>query len=80
MAPPLHKGCGTCVVFLLSACLVQVPATAPDWSAVFADPTLPLAVDIGSGYGRFLLLLQRNNPNRQINYLGIEIRRTVGVV
>eukprot|EP00198_Chlamydomonas_reinhardtii_P009375 XP_001698712.1 predicted protein [Chlamydomonas reinhardtii] len=55
----------------------QVPATAPDWSAVFADPTLPLAVDIGSGYGRFLLLLQRNNPNRQINYLGIEIRRTL---
>ncbi|KAG2444034.1 hypothetical protein HYH02_009232 [Chlamydomonas schloesseri] len=55
----------------------QVPAAAPDWSAVFADPTLPLAVDIGSGYGRFLLLLQRNNPNRQINYLGIEIRRSL---
>ncbi|KAG2426649.1 hypothetical protein HXX76_012962 [Chlamydomonas incerta] len=55
----------------------QVPVAAPDWAAVFADPTLPLAVDIGSGYGRFLLLLQRNNPNRRVNYLGVEIRRTL---
>ncbi|GIL85930.1 hypothetical protein Vretimale_8993 [Volvox reticuliferus] len=52
----------------------QQPTAAPDWAAVFADPSLPLALDIGSGYGRFLLLLQRNNPNQQVNYLGMEIR------
>lgn len=45
---------------------------------MYADPTLPLVVDIGSGYGRFLLLLQRHNPDRPVNYLGIEIRRPVG--
>ncbi|GIL64664.1 hypothetical protein Vafri_18575 [Volvox africanus] len=52
----------------------QEPTAAPDWAAVFSDPSLPLALDIGSGYGRFLLLLQRNNPNQQVNYLGMEIR------
>ncbi|EFJ47757.1 hypothetical protein VOLCADRAFT_61222 [Volvox carteri f. nagariensis] len=55
----------------------QQPTAAPDWSAVFSDPSLPLALDIGSGYGRFLLLLQRNNPDQQVNYLGLEIRRTL---
>ncbi|GLI71109.1 hypothetical protein VaNZ11_016182 [Volvox africanus] len=52
----------------------QEPTAPPDWAAVFTDPSLPLALDIGSGYGRFLLLLQRNNPNQQVNYLGMEIR------
>jgi tRNA G46 methylase TrmB len=56
----------------------QQPASVPDWAAVFADPSLPLALDIGSGYGRFLLLLQRNNPEQRVNYLGLEIRRPVG--
>ncbi|KXZ50537.1 hypothetical protein GPECTOR_16g712 [Gonium pectorale] len=55
----------------------QTPPPPPDWTSVYSDPTLPLALDIGSGYGRFLLLLQRNNPERRVNYLGIEIRRAV---
>ncbi|GLC42351.1 hypothetical protein PLESTM_001323900 [Pleodorina starrii] len=55
----------------------QTPTSAPDWGAVFTDLSLPLALDIGSGYGRFLLLLQRNNPQQQVNYLGLEIRRTL---
>ncbi|GFR41651.1 hypothetical protein Agub_g2388, partial [Astrephomene gubernaculifera] len=53
----------------------QAPTAPPDWSAVFADPSLPLALDIGSGYGRFLLLLQRSRPDKKINYLGVEIRK-----
>lgn len=56
----------------------QRPTPPPDWAAVYSDPTLPLVIDIGSGYGRFLLLLQRHNPDRPVNYLGIEIRRPVG--
>ncbi len=44
---------------------------------MYDDPNLPLVVDIGSGYGRFLLLLQRNNAERPVNYLGIEIRKPV---
>ncbi|KAG2500401.1 hypothetical protein HYH03_001972 [Edaphochlamys debaryana] len=55
----------------------QQAPPAPDWSTVFEDTSLPLAVDVGSGYGRFLLLLQRNNPERRSNYLGIEIRRAL---
>ncbi|KAL4355325.1 hypothetical protein GQ457_06G016070 [Hibiscus cannabinus] len=51
----------------------SVPAPVPDWSEVFKDPTLPLMVDIGSGSGRFLLWLAKQNPDSQ-NYLGLEIR------
>ncbi|XVF06746.1 hypothetical protein REPUB_Repub06bG0077000 [Reevesia pubescens] len=50
-----------------------VPAPVPDWSEVFKDPTLPLMVDIGSGSGRFLIWLAKQNPDSQ-NYLGLEIR------
>ncbi|XWS58632.1 hypothetical protein CRYUN_Cryun08bG0051500 [Craigia yunnanensis] len=52
---------------------LSVPAPVPDWSEVFRDPTLPLMVDIGSGSGRFLMLLAKQNPDSQ-NYLGLEIR------
>jgi SAM-dependent methyltransferase len=65
----------------------QRPTGPVDWSAAFEDPTLPLAVDLGCGPGRFLLLLQRRAaagrvgegvPNRgRCNYLGVEIRRPV---
>ncbi|XWS64957.1 hypothetical protein CRYUN_Cryun05aG0048800 [Craigia yunnanensis] len=51
----------------------SVPAPVPDWSEVFRDPTLPLMVDIGSGSGRFLIWLAKQNPDSQ-NYLGLEIR------
>lgn len=51
----------------------SVPAPVPDWSNVFRDPTLPLMVDIGSGSGRFLIWLAKQNPDSQ-NYLGLEIR------
>lgn len=34
----------------------QVPTPAPTWEAVFADPALPLQVDVGCGSGRFVLI------------------------
>ncbi|KAH1082993.1 hypothetical protein J1N35_022754 [Gossypium stocksii] len=51
----------------------SVPAPVPNWDEVFKDPTLPLMVDIGSGSGRFLLWLAKQNPDSQ-NYVGLEIR------
>ncbi|KAA3473039.1 tRNA (guanine-N(7)-)-methyltransferase-like [Gossypium australe] len=51
----------------------SVPAPVPNWDEVFKDPTLPLMVDIGSGSGRFLLWLAKQNPDSK-NYLGLEIR------
>ncbi|XP_039063456.1 tRNA (guanine-N(7)-)-methyltransferase isoform X2 [Hibiscus syriacus] len=53
--------------------LGHVAAPVPDWGEVFKDPALPLMVDIGSGSGRFLLWLAKQNPDSQ-NYLGLEIR------
>lgn len=46
---------------------------------MFEDPTLPLVVDIGCGYGRFLLLLAKRERAAGIrrNYLGMEIRRPI---
>ncbi|CAL0324363.1 unnamed protein product [Lupinus luteus] len=52
----------------------SVPAQVPDWNMVFADPTLPLMVDIGCGSGRFLMWLAKRNP-KVSNYLGLEIRQ-----
>ncbi|HEY2867122.1 MAG TPA: tRNA (guanosine(46)-N7)-methyltransferase TrmB [Pyrinomonadaceae bacterium] len=40
--------------------------------AMFADPSLPLHLDIGSARGRFLLAMAKINPNW--NFLGVEIR------
>jgi tRNA (guanine-N7-)-methyltransferase len=42
-----------------------VPAAPPTWGDAFADPTLPLVVDIGCGYGRFLLLLAKVRGRKQ---------------
>jgi tRNA (guanine-N7-)-methyltransferase len=39
---------------------------------VFAEPTLPLLLDIGSARGRFLLRMAEAQPDW--NYLGVEIR------
>ncbi len=54
---------------------LQTPAEPPVWHNVFADPSLPLCIDIGSGGGRFLLALSRQWPRH--NFLGLEIRRPV---
>ncbi|XP_058743391.1 uncharacterized protein LOC131616152 [Vicia villosa] len=50
------------------------PAQVPDWNQVFADPALPLMVDIGCGSGRFLMWLAKRTPKVR-NYLGLEIRQ-----
>lgn len=34
----------------------QVPTAAPDWTEIFADPKLPLHIDVGCGSGRFVLI------------------------
>jgi tRNA (guanine-N7-)-methyltransferase len=52
---------------------LQIPAEPLDWRRTYVDPSLPLAVDIGAGYGRFLLALASLNP--RLNYLGLEIRQ-----
>lgn len=43
-----------------------------DITAVFADPSLPLHIDIGCARGRFILRMAQIEP--AWNYLGIEIR------
>jgi len=43
-----------------------------DLAAVFADPELPLHLDIGCARGRFLLRMAKTEP--RWNYLGVEIR------
>jgi len=50
----------------------QTPASAPDWSTVYAQPEQPLHLDIGCGRGRFLLRMAQLRPNW--NFLGLEIR------
>lgn len=54
---------------------LQVPAEPLDWSSTFADPSLPLILDVGCGYGRFLLAFVNNMPG--YNALGLEIREPV---
>ena len=41
-----------------------------DWAQVFAEPSHPLEIDVGSGKGGFLLWSARSHPGT--NYLGIE--------
>ena len=43
-----------------------------DPAAVFADPTLPLHLDIGCARGRFILQMAEAEP--AWNFLGVEIR------
>ncbi len=56
---------------------LQVPAPPLDWPAAFADPGRPLALDVGSGYGRFLLALLRAPGFEGHNALGLEVRGPV---
>ena len=51
----------------------QLPRPLPPLEALFADPALPLHLDLGSARGRFLLALAPRRPDR--NHLGLEIRR-----
>ena len=54
---------------------LQVPAEPLDWNVSYEDPSLPLILDIGCGYGRFLLALANKMPG--YNGLGLEIREPV---
>lgn len=54
----------------------QVPVGPLPWLQVFHDPSLPLVVDVGSGSGRFLLLMAKETGTGQ-NYLGTDIRGEV---
>eukprot|EP01024_Parvocaulis_polyphysoides_P022929 TRINITY_DN2121_c0_g5_i1.p1 TRINITY_DN2121_c0_g5~~TRINITY_DN2121_c0_g5_i1.p1 ORF type:complete len:335 (-),score=35.98 TRINITY_DN2121_c0_g5_i1:204-1058(-) len=58
---------------------LQGPVSAIPWNEVYDDPTRELWIDIGSGYGRFLMLLNRREEaaKTQRNYLGLEIRKPV---
>lgn len=51
---------------------LQVPTEPLPWDLVYDDPSLPLIVDVGAGYGRFLLALA--NKEQFSNCLGLEIR------
>lgn len=46
--------------------------TPVDLASVFADPTLPLHLDIGCARGRFILRMAEAEP--EWNFLGVEIR------
>ena len=50
----------------------QRPRPLPPLEELFADPSLPLHLDIGSARGRFLLALAPLQPAH--NHLGLEIR------
>jgi tRNA (guanine-N7-)-methyltransferase len=50
----------------------QTPIAPPQWDQVFADPTLPLHLDIGCGRGYFALQMAQIEP--KWNFLGLEIR------
>jgi tRNA (guanine-N7-)-methyltransferase len=45
----------------------------PDWSKIYGNLDLPIHIDIGCAWGRFLLKLA--DIDRNWNYLGIEIRQ-----
>lgn len=51
----------------------QLPRPLPGPEALFAEPGLPIHLDIGSARGRFLLALAPLWPER--NHLGVEIRQ-----
>jgi tRNA (guanine-N7-)-methyltransferase len=51
----------------------QQPRALPPPEALFANPGLPLHLDIGAARGRFLIEMAQLQPER--NHLGLEIRR-----
>jgi tRNA (guanine-N7-)-methyltransferase len=52
--------------------IYQTPIVPPDWNQVYAEPQQPLHLDIGCGWGRFLLEMAQLEP--AWNFLGLEIR------
>ena len=53
----------------------QTSITPPEWSQIYAKPTQPLHLDIGSARGKFLLQMAQLHP--QTNFLGVEIRESL---
>jgi tRNA (guanine-N7-)-methyltransferase len=51
---------------------LQEPTKPLEWASIYEDPTKPLILDIGAGYGRFLLGLMQVETSK--NALGLEIR------
>ena len=51
------------------------PVKIPDWHHIYADPSRPLLVDLGSARGRFLWRMAQERP--EWNYLGLEIRKAL---
>ena len=47
----------------------------PDWHQVYAQPNLPLHLDIGCARGDFLLKMAQLQPEK--NFLGIEVRQAL---
>ncbi|HIK29140.1 MAG: tRNA (guanosine(46)-N7)-methyltransferase TrmB [Oscillatoriaceae bacterium SKW80] len=52
--------------------IYQNPVQPPEWAKIYADLTQPLHLDIGCGWGRFLLKMAQQQPDW--NFLGLEIR------
>jgi tRNA (guanine-N7-)-methyltransferase len=53
----------------------QQPIDWPDWSQIYADPNLPLHIDIGCAWGKFVRDMATAQPTW--NFLGIEIRQPI---
>ncbi|MEB3831631.1 tRNA (guanosine(46)-N7)-methyltransferase TrmB [Phormidium sp. CCY1219] len=53
----------------------QTPVNPPQWDKIYADMRKPLHMDIGCGWGRFLLSLAQWEPDW--NFLGLEIRESL---
>lgn len=53
---------------------LQTPHDKLDWASIFADPTKPLALDVGCAAGRFSLMLAKHGEFVNYNHLGMEIR------
>ena len=57
---------------------LQEPTRPLDWSTIYENPSKPLILDIGAGYGRFLLgLMQVDGFAASNNALGLEIREPI---
>ncbi|EKX49935.1 hypothetical protein GUITHDRAFT_157348 [Guillardia theta CCMP2712] len=50
----------------------RTPIKAPDWKEVYEHPEQDLHIDLGCGKGR--LLFELAGMNKDMNYLGVEIR------
>ena len=52
------------------------PIELPDWTRQFADPSLPIHVDIGCARGHYLMDVAASHATER-NFVGVEIRRNV---